>query len=103
MTRSRRHSNPGIPRRVEEERRRQRIAGLLSSAKTHVGTYLQKLYSEEELSYEAICDWEWRRELEGIMEAELREDLSGDETGEELRELVEEILEDQLEGADDDE
>jgi len=92
-----------IPRRVEEERGRQRIAALLSSAKTHVGTYLHRLYSEEELSYEAICDWEWHRELERIMEAEPRKELSGDETNEELRELVEEILEGQLEGTDEDE
>jgi hypothetical protein len=92
-----------IPRRVEEERRRQRIAALLSSAKTQVGTYLRRLYSEGELGYEAICDWEWRQELEGIVDAALREELRGDETGEELRKLVEEILEGQLEGTDDDE
>jgi hypothetical protein len=92
-----------IPRRVEEERRQQRMAGLLSATKTHVGTYLRKLYSEGELSYEAICDGEWRRELEGIVDAELGEELSGDETSEELRELVEEILEDQLEDTDEDE
>jgi hypothetical protein len=97
------HILAAIPRRVEEERRSQRIAGLLSSAKTHVGTYLQKLYREEELSSEDICDWEWRRELERIVDAELREELSGDETGEELRGWVEEILDEQLEGTDDDE
>jgi len=36
-----------IPRRVEEERRRQRIAGLLSSAKTQVGTYLHRSTAKE--------------------------------------------------------
>lgn len=91
-----------IPRRVEEERRCQRIAGLLSPANLHVGTYLNKLHSEGELSYEAICDWEWRRELEGIVDAELRKELSGDETSAKVRELVEEILDDQLDGDDDD-
>jgi hypothetical protein len=92
-----------IPKRIEEEHRRRQIPGLLSSARLHVGTYLNALYHEEELEYEAICDWEWRRELEGVVDAELRNKLRGDETDAKLTELVEEIVDAQLEGSDDDE
>jgi hypothetical protein len=92
-----------IPKRIEEEHRRQRINALLSSAKLHVGIYLNALYNEGELDYAAICDWEWRRDLEGIVDAELKEKLRGDETSTRLNELVEEVLEVQLEGPDDDE
>jgi hypothetical protein len=92
-----------IPKRIEEEHRRQRINALLGSAKLHVGTYLDALYNAGELDYEAICDWEWRRELEGIVDAELKNELRSDETSTELIELVEEILEVQLQGPDDDE
>jgi len=92
-----------IPKRIEEEHRRQRINALLGSAKLHVGTYLNALYNAGELDYEAICDWEWRRELEGIVDAELKNELRSDETSTELIELVEEILEVQLQSADDDE
>ena len=90
-----------IPKRIEEEHRRQRITGLLSAAKLHVSTYLNTLYNEGELDRDAICDWEWRRELEVIVEAELKEELRGDETSSKLKKLVEEILEAQLEGPDD--
>jgi hypothetical protein len=89
-----------IPKRIEEEHRQRRINSLLSSAKLHVGTYLNTLYNDGELDYVAICDWEWRRGLEGIVDAELKEELRGDETSARLSELVEEILEDQLEGPD---
>jgi hypothetical protein len=92
-----------IPKRIEDERRPQRIAGLLSAAKLHVGTYLNTLYNGGELDYEAICDWGWRRELEGIVDAQLREQLRGDETSTKLRELVEKILDDELEDPEDDE
>jgi hypothetical protein len=92
-----------IPKRIEDERRSQRIAGLLSAAKLHVGTYLNTLYNGGELDYEAICDWGWRRELEGIVDAQLREQLRGDETSTKLRELVEKILNDELEDPEDDE
>ncbi len=92
-----------IAKRIEDERRAQRIAGLLSAAKPHVGTYLTTLYNGGELDYEAICDWGWRRELEGIVDAQLREQLRGDETSMKLRELVEKILNDELEDPEDDE
>jgi hypothetical protein len=92
-----------IPKRIEEEHRRQRINALLSSAKLHVGIYLNALYTEGELEYAAICDWEWRRDLEGIVDVELKEKLRGDETSTRLNELVEEVLEVQLEGPEDDE
>jgi hypothetical protein len=92
-----------IPKRIEDERRAQRIAGLLSAAKLHVGTYLNTLYNRGELDYEAICDSGWRRELEVIVDAQLKEQLRGDETSTKLRELVEEILNDELEDPEDDE
>jgi hypothetical protein len=86
-----------IQRRIEEERRRQLITGPLSTARLHVGTYLQTLYAKGEIDYAAICDWEWRQEMERAVAADLQRKLRGDESNEELRELVEEILEDQLE------
>ena len=93
-----------IPRRITEERRHQRITGLLNSAKLHVGSYLHELYNSGELDYEAICDWEWRQDLERIVVAKLQEEqLNGDETSEKIRKLVQDILDEELEEADDDE
>jgi hypothetical protein len=92
-----------IPKRIENERRAQRIAGLVSAAKLHVGAYLRTLYNGGEIDHEAICDWEWRKELEEIVDAQLQEQLRGDETSTRLTDLVEEILNDQLEDPEDDE
>lgn len=92
-----------IPRRIDEEHRRQRVTGLLNSARSQVGTYLNGLYSEGELDYEAMCDWDWRRDLETTVVTELQEELSGDETSNELRKLVEDILEEELKETEDDE
>jgi len=92
-----------IPRRIDEERRRQRIPGLLSSARLHIGTYLHKLYNGGELDYEAITDWEWQQELESIVVSDLQKQLSGGESDEQVRKSVERILDDELEEADDDE
>ncbi len=55
-----------IPKRIEEEHGQRRINSLLSSAKLHVGTYLNTLCNDGELDYVAICDREWRRGLERI-------------------------------------
>jgi hypothetical protein len=44
-----------IPKRIEDERRPQRIAGLLCAAKLHVGTYLNTLYNGGELDHEALA------------------------------------------------
>lgn len=92
-----------IPRRIDEERRRQRIPGLLSSAKLHIGTYLHTLYNGGELDYEAIADWEWRQRLESMVVSELQKQLSGGESDEEVRRSVEGLLNDELEEADEDE
>lgn len=92
-----------IPRRIDEERRRQRIPGLLSSAKLHIRSYLHGLYNGGELDYEAITDWEWQQELESMVVSELQQQLSGGESDEQVRKSVERILDDELEEADDDE
>jgi hypothetical protein len=92
-----------IPKRLEDERRPQRIAGLLSAAKLHAGTYLNTLYNGGELDHEAICDWDWRRALEATVDARLKEQLRGDEPSTKLRELVEKIVDDELEDPEDDE
>jgi hypothetical protein len=91
-----------IANRIDEGKRRQRIDGLVSSAKPHVATFLSALYNQGELDYEAICDWEWRRELEGIVDAKLRGQLSGNESNEKVKKMVEEILDSELEETDDD-
>ncbi len=86
-----------IQSRIEEERRRGLIPGLLSTARLQVGTYLQTLFNKGEIDYEAICDREWRQELEKIVAADLQGKLRGDESSKELTQLVEEILDDQIE------
>lgn len=92
-----------IARRRDEENRQQRIAGLLSSARPYVSTYLRELYNMGDLDYEAICDWEWGRDMEQSVLTELPKQLSGDESNERLRKLVQRILDKELEETGDDE
>lgn len=93
----------GIAVRIEEERCAQRIAGLLASAKGHVFIYVNRLYCKGELDCEAVCDSEWRRELEEIVGAEVKGKLTGNETSMQVEDLVEKIVDRQLDEADDDE